>query len=265
MDALIQLAHQASHKTDDLPFSIYSASQEQHILNVPILKPLLIAILQGTKQLGMGENREYQSGHFVFLPDCPNIEMRNIPKKNGYCALLIEFDYHDFEGLPKAEPGKEAWCSGIIDETMLLCLKQLIDWSCMAPKTLWPARRKEILNYLQYKGYRQLAGLNTRSIVSYQLQWLIQQSLPSDTPLSQLCDTLSMSESTLRRRLKEENTTLQLIKDNVKLGLGLHLLQTSHKPISMIAEACGYQSQSRFTDKFKARFGVTPSALRKSR
>jgi AraC-like DNA-binding protein len=32
-----------------------------------------------------------------------------------------------------------------------------------------------------------------------------------------------------------------------------------------VAERCGYQSQSRFTDKFKQFFGVTPTELRKTR
>ena len=74
-----------------------------------------------------------------------------------------------------------------------------------------------------------------------------------------------MSESTLRRKLKAEGTSLQEIKDQSRLGLGLHLLQTTQDPITLIAEKCGYQSQSRFTNRFKGRFGLTPSELRKTK
>ncbi|WP_462154574.1 helix-turn-helix domain-containing protein [Pseudoalteromonas piscicida] len=51
----------------------------------------------------------------------------------------------------------------------------------------------------------------------------------------------------------------------MKLGHGLHLIQTSYEPIGLIAEKCGYSSSSRFTDRFKQLYGLTPSALRKTR
>ena len=69
----------------------------------------------------------------------------------------------------------------------------------------------------------------------------------------------------IRRKLKQEGTSIQDIKDQVKLGAGLHLLQTTLEPIGLIAQICGYHSQSRFTDRFKARFGLTPSQLRKTK
>jgi AraC-like DNA-binding protein len=74
-----------------------------------------------------------------------------------------------------------------------------------------------------------------------------------------------MSQSTLRRKLQVEGSSLQAIKDRVKLGYGLHLLQTTMEPVGIIAEKCGYYSQSRFTDRFKQLFGLTPTELRKTR
>jgi AraC-like DNA-binding protein len=56
-----------------------------------------------------------------------------------------------------------------------------------------------------------------------------------------------------------------VLNGDKKLGLGLHLLQTTLHSIVLIAEKCGYQSQSRFTDRFKGRFGLTPSELRKTK
>lgn len=74
-----------------------------------------------------------------------------------------------------------------------------------------------------------------------------------------------MSESTLRRKLKSELTSVQEIKDKTRQGLALHLLQTTQYSIGIIAEKCGYQSQSRFTERFKKHFGLTPSDLRKTK
>nr|WP_281358241.1 helix-turn-helix transcriptional regulator [Pseudoalteromonas caenipelagi] len=83
--------------------------------------------------------------------------------------------------------------------------------------------------------------------------------------MQQICDSLAMSESTLRRKLKSEGTTVQTIKDRAKLGLGLHLLQSTDYTIGVISQICGYQSQSRFTERFKSRFGLTPTQLRNTK
>jgi AraC-like DNA-binding protein len=80
-----------------------------------------------------------------------------------------------------------------------------------------------------------------------------------------ICEHLLMSESKLRRKLKLEGTSVQEIKDQARLGLALHLLQTSSNSIGVIADKCGYQSQSRFTERFKKRFGLTPSELKKTK
>ncbi len=43
------------------------------------------------------------------------------------------------------------------------------------------------------------------------------------------------------------------------------LVMESDKPISQISLACGYLSQSRFAERFKLRFSVTPIELRNTR
>lgn len=83
--------------------------------------------------------------------------------------------------------------------------------------------------------------------------------------IAHICNQLAMSESTLRRKLNSEGTSVQEIKDQARLGRGLHLLQTTRDSIGLIAEKCGYQSQSRFTGRFKGRFGLTPSELRNTK
>ncbi len=73
-----------------------------------------------------------------------------------------------------------------------------------------------------------------------------------------------MSESTLRRKLQAEGTIFSDLHIQVRLGFGMHLLQTTSLPVVIISEKCGYQSQSRFTEKFKDRFGLTPLKLRQT-
>ena len=102
MDNIIVVAKKAIKNQSQLPFSVYSSHKEQMITNVPIIKPLLIFILSGTKQLGKSGSVECLSGSFVFLSNSPRIDMRNIPIQAEYFAVLIDFEHEDFSELPKS-------------------------------------------------------------------------------------------------------------------------------------------------------------------
>jgi hypothetical protein len=63
---------------------------------VPVIKPLLICVLDGCKKLGKDDEIICSAGDFIFLANSPNIHMRNIPQNSEYFALLIEFGYKNF-------------------------------------------------------------------------------------------------------------------------------------------------------------------------
>jgi AraC-like DNA-binding protein len=73
---------------------------------------------------------------------------------------------------------------------------------------------------------------------------------------------VAMSEATLRRHLAREGTLFQGILQDVRLHHALILLQTTVLSIGHIAAASGYQSASRFSIRFRLRFGHLPSAMR---
>ncbi|PKG39424.1 helix-turn-helix transcriptional regulator [Psychromonas sp. Urea-02u-13] len=267
MKALINTINTLETGNNPLPFSIYSSTKEQNLLNVPVIKPLLIAILSGDKQLGEDTDITCTAGEFVFLSNTASVNMRNIPKQNSYHALLIEFDYQDFENLQINSANEATLCIGDITETLAKCLEQFVEWSAWAPVELWPLRRKEILQLLCHMGHKEILSMATDTNLAHQVHAFFSDQLAHSGTLSSeyICHQLAMSESTLRRKLKSQNTTAQEIKDQARLGLGLHLLQSTHDAIGLIADQCGYQSQSRFTERFKALFGLTPSELRKTK
>ncbi len=262
---LIDTIKQTVKSHDQLPFSVYTSIKEQHLLNVPVVKPLFIAVLGGEKILGEQGEITCKAGDFIFLSDNPAINMRNIPKESDYFAFLLEFDYQDFHGLQNVKQGKKKHCVGEINEILFKCLQQFVEWSSWTPKDLWPVRRKEIIKLMCLMGHEEILTMVGSANISNQVHGMLSQPSFQELSMEVICDQLAMSESTLRRKLKSEGTSLQAIKDQVKLGLGLHLLQTTELPISLIAEECGYHSQSRFTDRFKSRFGLTPSQLRKTK
>lgn len=235
------------------------------MLNVPVIKPLFIALLKGRKELGAKAEIVCEAGDFIFLSDSPNTAMRNIPRKNEYLAMLIEFEYDDFDGAVLRGQERARYSTGAISEELETCLTQFVELSSWAPEAIWSSRRKEILHLLCHLGYPEVLAMAANAKMSHRVHAIVSEKPAAELSSDVLCERLAMSESTLRRRLKEEGTGLQEIKDQVKLGLGLHLLQTTRYSIVSIAEECGYASQSRFTDRFKARFGLTPSELRKTK
>lgn len=248
-----------------LPFSVYSSVKEQHIFNVPVIKPLLICVLDGCKKIGRENEIICPTGSFIFLSNSPRVDMRNIPDSTEYLALLIEFDFKDFDCLSSRKTGKETFFQGSIDPVLQQTLQQFVEWSRFAPSNMWSVRRQEILQLLCHLGYEQVNAIAESPGLSHKLHSLISADISNDLNAGVLSSRLAMSESTLRRKLTAEETSLRAIKDKAKLAHGLHLVQTTFEPIGRIAEQCGYQSQSRFTDKFKQLFGVTPTELRKTR
>lgn len=265
MKKLINTVKAVNTTDRTLPFAVYSSIKEQHLLNVPVVKPLFIAVLDGDKKLGKEGEIVCRAGDFIFLSDSPAINMRNIPKEKEYFALLIEFEYQDFEGIGAKTVSDKTYSIGEIPIALEKCLQQFVEWSLFSPKELWPLRRKEILHLLYHLGHKDILSMATPHKLGQKIHAILSEQPSADMPLSIICQQVAMSESTLRRKLNAEGTTVQEIKDQVKLGLGLHLLQTTGHAIVYIAEQCGYQSQSRFTSRFKERFGLTPSALRKTK
>lgn len=265
MVTLLSTIKNTLNENGERPFSVYTSIKEQKLLNVPIAKPLLIVVLSGNKELGVDKKLSCNSGEFIFLSDSPSIDMRNIPKDKEYFALLIEFDFQDFNGLQVNVSNKKDYFIGKTTFDLESCLKQFIEVSLWAPKQLWSLRKREIISLLCHMGHDEiLTMLGNLKIKDRLHEMFINQGFRELTT-EHICEQLAMSESTLRRKLKLEGTSVQMIKDQARLGLALHLLQTSRNSIGVVADKCGYQSQSRFTERFKKRFGLTPSELRKTK
>ena len=265
MADLLSTVRNSLNESSEQPFTVYSSIKEQKLLNVPIAKPLLIVVLSGHKELGVDNELICQSGEFIFLSDSPAINMRNIPKDNEYFALLIEFDYQDFNGLQINTSNKREYYIGKTTLKLEQCLQQFVEISHWAPKQVWSSRKREIISLLSYMGHSDILSLLDNPQIKNRLHDMFVSKGGYELTIEHICEQLAMSESTLRRKLKLEGTSVQDVKDGARLGLALHLLQTTRHSIGVIADKCGYQSQSRFTDRFKRRFGLTPSELRKTK
>lgn len=57
---------------------------------------------------------------------------------------------------------------------------------------------------------------------------------------------------------RTKGTALRELREHCRLERALALVQTSSLPIGQVAEACDYASASRFSARFRSRFGCTP-------
>ena len=227
MQPLIDIARHLAQQHKTLPFSVYTSVKEQHIVNVPIIKPMLICVLDGNKQLGRQNVLDCPAGSFIFLSNHPTIDMRNIPQDSEYFALLIEFDYQDFDVLPRHNTGAVNHFVGQLDATLTAALAQFVTWSDIAPAPLWAHRRQELLLLLLSLGYDQVCQVVESPTVSHKVHLLVSTQPGEELGFDAVASKLAMSESTLRRKLVAEGSSYQSIKEGARLGHGLHLFLLS--------------------------------------
>jgi len=79
-----------------------------------------------------------------------------------------------------------------------------------------------------------------------------------------LAARLHTSARSLHRQLREENASLQTLKDEVRRERALQLLQRSAQPIKQVAEAAGFQNEKSFIRAFKNWTGMAPGQWRQN-
>lgn len=80
-----------------------------------------------------------------------------------------------------------------------------------------------------------------------------------------MADALGMSSRTLRRRLDEEGTSYQTIKDNLRREHATRLLEKTSLPIAEIADRLGFSDASAFHRSFRKWTGLAPGDYRRRR
>lgn len=79
-----------------------------------------------------------------------------------------------------------------------------------------------------------------------------------------VAEQLHLSPQTLRRRLREENTSYQEIKDDLRRDVAIYHLSRPDFPINEIAYQVGFTEASTFHRAFKKWTGLTPGAYREA-
>ncbi|MFA6218629.1 MAG: helix-turn-helix domain-containing protein [Erythrobacter sp.] len=254
---------------------IQSCYKPQTIAKVIFNKPALLLVVSGSKEILL-PNKRYlaKAGEFLVVPADTEFWIGKYPDTSTgiYQGLGFRFDIETIQEFQRSfGQGVDSWnlapnWHAPASDAALEWVVQWLEWSRKYPVSVQIQRHRLVELLLLFAQ----AGIAGNILVSRSPSWRqrISQMLSVDPARAwrcqELCRALGVSESAMRRRLQIEGTNFRGLLEEVRLMSGLTMVQETRMTICQVADAVGYQSQSRFTDRFKERFGVTPTALRRS-
>lgn len=191
----------------------------------------------------------------------------------GTLALL-----HDLAGLPKGTPlAVEAWyqCARPEGQDRARVLGCPVRFG--APETRFVLERRlleqplprshaGLFDYLERHASTVLARLPADGRVSVRVRRLITEGLRSGEPSpKEIGKKLSLSERTLQRRLREEQTTFAELLDGTRRELAQLYVAEPAVAAYEVAFLLGYSEPSAFHRAFRRWTGVTPQEFRRRR
>ena len=253
----------------------FSAQSTQRLHRVPLYAPSLFWIREGTKRLhGEGSPLNCPAGQCLGMPAGETQLMENLPNARGYYQAEVftpprqwteRFLAHYGPQLPSQWQLTPDFACFAELESQLLNLIALQG----SADPLAAARAEHgwhgILLTLASRGLG-AALFNLQPLtLSQRCRALLQLDLAHPWQAAELAGRLGLSESTLRRGLRQEQSTFSSLLSELRLVCAFNRIMTETTPLLAIALDCGFASPSRFSQNFRQRFGMSPSALRQSR
>lgn len=249
-----------------------SCGNRVHIRHVPFYEPYLIMVLSGQKVIFDEPGTvTCEAGGVVAVPGPASYDLRNEPDalSNQYRALIIPFKHEhlatlrDLHGINHQDQRDQVKVLKFCPDQALNATVQHYLESPSDPHIL-RHRLMEVLLFLSEQNANLLSFSIARDNWSQRVRSILSSDLVYEWTIAEVSERLATSETTLRRKLREEDASFREILSELRLANGLsQLLQTS-MPVYQIALECGYQSVSRFTSNFRKRFGLSPTEFRSS-
>ncbi|WP_145524824.1 helix-turn-helix transcriptional regulator [Yersinia vastinensis] len=241
------------------------------LTSVYIEHPLLIMVNRGHKVIRW-DNQEciVQSGEIVAVSSGQTVDVINSLSDDGLffshqlrCdpRLIATFANHPasacLDVIPGVMPVRNLAPEFI--NTFSNTFKAISDTGDI-PATIVRHRMLELLLWLAQRGVKFI--LSEGNSLSEKVRRCLAIDPHKIWSASEVAAHMAMSEVVLRRKLAAENTLLRDLMIDVRMTSALRLLQGTDWPISLIASQVGYESASRFAERFRKRFGFAPTAIR---
>lgn len=99
-------------------------------------------------------------------------------------------------------------------------------------------------------------------LISHGVREYLHAHLATATGIEDVAKAMHVSVRTLSRRLRDEETSFQAIKDELRRDLAIERLTKTDTPIAVIGAELGFDSPATFHRAFKTWTGSTPGAYR---
>jgi len=124
---------------------------------------------------------------------------------------------------------------------------------------------QSLRSFLKTAPYQLITMVNNDKSLKAQVIALIGKDFSRELPgAEEVASTLNLSVSTLRRRLLEEGTSYQKIKDECRKDAALNYMNSVQLSINDVAGLMGFDEPSAFFRSFKKWTGQTPGEYRRS-
>lgn len=258
----------------DFGFTCYCEKTALETMREIFFNPSLLIVLTGSLHVVIGSNKyQLKPGDMLVLPEAEvyfSGKMKNNDKAswvavtfkkdvldsfiNLYGELLMSFNY---ASSPKAE------ISPVIINVIYQWL--FLGESHRPSSYIRVHRQMELLLLLVERGVGKSIFFIENTSWKHKVIQLLGIDPGVDWNMKDVSSKIGVSVATLRRRLKEEEVSFQKLLEDVRLDSGFKLLRKTDWKVGRISQEVGYQSQSRFGERFKLRYGVKPSELRKNK
>jgi AraC-like DNA-binding protein len=128
------------------------------------------------------------------------------------------------------------------------------------PASIATHRLREVLLWLGERRF--YFELPAPASPGQQVRRLVSADPSADWSMERVARETATSVPTLRRRLAAAGTAFRDVVQDVRMAHALSLLQNTDVPVLDVALAAGYASASRFSARFRARFGYLPTDIR---
>lgn len=227
---------------------------------------LLVMVRQGQKKIEcQGESLLLSSGEAVLVSAGCAIDVTNIPPPNltPYEAHWLCFPTLKLQEPASAKDSDKPHAlynvSAAFDQAFHHTVTAIKDPADI-PETVARKRMEEMCEWLESFGLILRPG--GKKMLSQDVRKLVMTDLLRNWTASDVARQFAMSEATFRRKLSAENTSFRHLITEARMGHALTLLQVTDLTISQIALDVGYENPSKFSARFRTRFGFNPGQIR---
>lgn len=245
----------------------------QCLTKMSIRVPTLMLPVAGTKSILSGQQSYKASlGECLVLPSGVDVDVQNLPDRHTRqfaCALLI-FDaetinlfntlYGNQVNDWRMQPQWKVKASDALFSAVADWLAHSQEFEADLVQTRH--RMAELLLLVARQGAAGNLLFQKQASLGQKIKHMFALDPSRDWRVADMTALLGTSESTLRRQLRVEGAQFRDLLEEARLDHGVDLVMATDMPINQIAFHCGYQSQSRFAERFRLRYSLSPTELR---